>query len=262
MKPKLVVSAVALGMLAMSGAAFAATATATTDLNVRAGPGPQYEVVGVVGAGQAAEITGCLDGSKWCQIASNGGNGWVYSDYLTSDFGGKQVVLTERPANSVTILPPDGGTEGAAIGGATGAVAGALIGGPIGAAVGGVAGLAVGGAAGNAAEPPAQVRTYVTEKPGRSSLPGRRSGGRRWHPRQCRDPRDTGLRIPLCLCERPTGTGRPRHPPHRLRDALRHQHQHKEKPGVSPGFFISGRPGYLQLAIDCRAAEMPFSENT
>ena len=162
MKPKLVVSAVALGMLAMSGAAFAATATATTDLNVRAGPGPQYEVVGVVGAGQAAEITGCLDGSKWCQIASNGGNGWVYSDYLTSDFGGKQVVLTERPANSVTILPPDGGTEGAAIGGATGAVAGALIGGPIGAAVGGVAGLAVGGAAGNAAEPPAQVRTYVT----------------------------------------------------------------------------------------------------
>ena len=162
MKPKLVVSAVALGMLAMSGAAFAATATATTDLNVRAGPGPQYEVVGVVGAGQAAEITGCLDGSKWCQIASNGGNGWVYSDYLTSDFGGKQVVLTERPANSVTILPPDGGTEGAAIGGATGAVAGALIGGPIGAAVGGVAGLAVGGAAGNAAEPPAKVRTYVT----------------------------------------------------------------------------------------------------
>jgi uncharacterized protein YgiM (DUF1202 family) len=163
MKPKLVVSAVALGMLAMSGAAFAATATATTDLNVRAGPGPQYEVVGVVGAGQAADITGCLDGSKWCQIASNGGNGWVYSDYLTSDFGGKQVVLTERPANSVTILPPDGGTEGAAIGGATGAVAGALIGGPIGAAVGGVAGLAVGGAAGNAAEPPAQVRTYVTD---------------------------------------------------------------------------------------------------
>ncbi len=163
MKPKLVVSAVALGMLAMSGAAFAATATATTDLNVRAGPGPQYEVVGVVGAGQAADITGCLDGSKWCQIASNGGNGWVYSDYLTSDFGGKRVVLTERPANSVTVLPPDGGTEGAAIGGATGAVAGALIGGPIGAAVGGVAGLAVGGAAGNAAEPPAQVRTYVTD---------------------------------------------------------------------------------------------------
>lgn len=166
MKPKLLVSAAAFGLLAMSGAAFAATATATTDLNVRAGPGPQYEVVGVVGAGQSTEITGCLQGSKWCQIASNGGQGWVYSDYLTSDFGGgQQVVLTERPAEAkvAIIPPPDGGTEGAAVGGATGAVAGALIGGPIGAAVGGVAGVAVGGAAGNAAEPPPEVRTYITE---------------------------------------------------------------------------------------------------
>lgn len=166
MNPKLLVSAAAFGMLAMSGAAFAATATATTDLNVRAGPGPQYEVVGVVGAGQSTEITGCLDGSKWCQIATNGGAGWVYSDYLTSDFGsGQQVVVTERPAEAkVAILPPpDGGTEGAAVGGATGAVAGALIGGPIGAAVGGVAGVAVGGAAGNAAEPPPEVRTYITQ---------------------------------------------------------------------------------------------------
>ncbi|MCV3239143.1 DUF1236 domain-containing protein [Mesorhizobium sp. ZC-5] len=166
MKPKLLVSAAALGLLAMSGAAFAATATATTDLNVRAGPGPQYEVVGVVGAGQSTEITGCLEGSKWCQIASNGGQGWVYSDYLTADFGGgQQVVLTQRPAEAkvAIIPPPDGGTEGAAVGGATGAVAGALIGGPIGAAVGGVAGIAVGGAAGNAAEPPPEVRTYITE---------------------------------------------------------------------------------------------------
>lgn len=166
MKPKLLVSAAALGLLAMSGAAFAASATATTDLNVRAGPGPQYEVVGVVGAGQSTEITGCLEASKWCQIASNGGQGWVYSDYLTSDFGGgQQVVLTERPAEAkvAIIPPPDGGTEGAAVGGATGAVAGALIGGPIGAAVGGVAGVAVGGAAGNAAEPPPEVRTYITE---------------------------------------------------------------------------------------------------
>ena len=166
MKPKLLVSAAVLGLLAMSGGAFAATATATTDLNVRAGPGPQYEVVGVVGAGQSTEITGCMEGSKWCQIASNGGQGWVYSDYLTSDFGGgQQVVLTERPAEAkvAIIPPPDGGTEGAAVGGATGAVAGALIGGPIGAAVGGVAGVAVGGAAGNAAEPPPEVRTYITE---------------------------------------------------------------------------------------------------
>lgn len=42
------------GMLtAMSGAALADTAvSAVTDLNVRAGPGPQYPVIGVLAAGQ------------------------------------------------------------------------------------------------------------------------------------------------------------------------------------------------------------------
>ncbi len=164
MKPKLLVSAAALGLFAVSGVASAATATATTDLNIRSGPGPQYEVIGVVGAGQPTEITGCLESSKWCTIAANGGQGWVYSDYLTADFGGQQLVVTERPAQSVTVVPPpDGGTEGAVVGGTTGALAGALVGGPIGAAVGGVAGVAVGGAAGNAAEPPPQVRTYITK---------------------------------------------------------------------------------------------------
>ncbi|QPC86001.1 DUF1236 domain-containing protein [Mesorhizobium sp. NBSH29] len=162
MKLKLLVSATAIGVLALSAQSFAASATATTDLNVRAGPGPQYEVVGVIGAGKSTEVTGCLEASKWCQVD---GKGWVYSDYLSADVGGTQVVLTDRPAEAkIAILPPpDGGAEGALVGGATGAVAGALIGGPIGAAVGGVAGLAIGGATGNAAEPPATVRTYISE---------------------------------------------------------------------------------------------------
>ena len=145
--------------LAASGAAFAATsATAVTDLNVRSGPGPEYPVVGLVGAGHQATVTGCVQGSKWCSI-DNGG--WVYSDYLTADVSGSAVVLTERPAAvevpTVTYEPPKGGAVAGGM--ATGAVAGALIGGPIGAAVGAVAGGAVGA---TVIEPPEEVRTYVT----------------------------------------------------------------------------------------------------
>ena len=153
MKPKLLVSAVAVGVLITSGAAFAATATATTNVNVRAGPGSQYPVIGVLAAGQSTEIKGCLQRGKWCTVATAGEPGWVYSDYLVSEFGGQRVLISQRPASSgITVVqPPDGGTEGA------------LVGGPVGAAVGGAAGLAVGGAAGNAAEPPPYVRTYVTE---------------------------------------------------------------------------------------------------
>jgi uncharacterized protein YraI len=152
-------------LLMSAGAALAQSGvTATTDLNVRGGPGPQYPVIGVLNAGQSAALTGCIDGSKWCSIDDGGQTGWVFSDYLTGEFGGQQVVLTERPAGSVTIVrpPADGATEGALVGGATGAIGGALVGGPVGAAVGGVAGLAIGGAAGQAAEPPAEVRTFIT----------------------------------------------------------------------------------------------------
>ena len=167
MHTKFLVSAAAGALLALTGAAFAQSAVvATTDLNVRAGPGPQHQVVGVIGAGQSANLDGCLEASKWCVVAFNGGQGWVYSDYLTGDFGGSQVVLTERPADSgVRIVEApadvDGGATGAVTGGITGAVAGALIAGPVGAAVGGGAGFVAGGAAGTVIDPPEKVRTYV-----------------------------------------------------------------------------------------------------
>jgi hypothetical protein len=166
MHSKLLVSAAAVGLLALAGAAYAqSSVTVTTDLNVRAGPGSQHQVLGVIGAGQSINLDGCLEASKWCVVAFEGGQGWVYSDYLTGDFGGTQVVVTERPANSrVRIIERediDGGATGAVTGGVTGAVAGAIVGGPVGAAVGGGAGFVAGGAAGQAIDPPARVRTYV-----------------------------------------------------------------------------------------------------
>jgi uncharacterized protein YraI len=166
MKPNLLISAAAGALFAMTASALAQTSvTATTDLNVRAGPGPQHPVIGVLSAGQATTLRGCIEGSKWCSVAEAGGQGWVYSDYLTGDFGGQQVVVTERPAGSVEVVTApsgEGGAEGAVVGGTTGAVAGAIIGGPVGAAVGGVAGATLGGATGAAAEPPAEVRTFVS----------------------------------------------------------------------------------------------------
>ncbi|CAN7261508.1 DUF1236 domain-containing protein [Mesorhizobium amorphae] len=101
--------AIAGALVAMSGAALAETAvSAVTDLNVRAGPGPQYPVIGVLAAGQSATLQGCIANSKWCTIAEANGQGWVYSDYVTADFGGNQVVLTRRPADAdiAVVTPP------------------------------------------------------------------------------------------------------------------------------------------------------------
>jgi SH3-like domain-containing protein len=166
MQRKLLVTAAAGALFALTGAAYAQSAVVvTTDLNVRAGPGSQHQVIGVIGAGRSVDLDGCLEASKWCVIAFDGGQGWVYSDYLTGDFGGTQVVVTERPASSrVRVIERediDGGATGAITGGVTGAVAGAVVGGPVGAAVGGGAGFVAGGAAGQAIDPPRRVRTYV-----------------------------------------------------------------------------------------------------
>lgn len=121
--------------VALTGAAFADTSvSAVTDLNVRAGPGSQYPVIGVLKAGQQATLSGCLQNGKWCTVVEAGGQGWVYSDYVSADFGGSNVVLSQRPADSniAVVEAPrvSSGDAGALAGGATGAIAGAIIGGP------------------------------------------------------------------------------------------------------------------------------------
>ncbi|HWT30727.1 MAG TPA: DUF1236 domain-containing protein [Propylenella sp.] len=173
-KTRYLAGAAVVGFLVMSATAYAQTAvTATTDLNIRSGPGPQHPVVGVVNANEGVTLTGCMEGSKWCSIDHAGGQGWVYSDYLTADVSGAPVVISQRPAEvAVPVVTYDntameaGGAAGVTTGAATGAVAGALIGGPIGAAIGGVAGAAAGGMTGATVgaivEPPEEVRTYVT----------------------------------------------------------------------------------------------------
>ena len=139
-------------------------AEATTDLNMRSGPGPQYEVIGAIQRNDEARILGCMQGSLWCQVNYEGLQGWVYSRYLTRQVSGQPVVIAEEPAqagNPTVRYEASGTAASATTGAAGGAITGALIGGPIGAAVGGVAGAAIGGAV----NPPEAVATYVETNP-------------------------------------------------------------------------------------------------
>ncbi|HEV2506599.1 MAG TPA: DUF1236 domain-containing protein [Mesorhizobium sp.] len=106
----LMLSAIAGTLVAMSGAASADTlVSADRDLNMRAGPGSRYPVVGVLAAGQTAVLDGCLQGSKWCAVGNADDRAWINSDYVTSEFSGRRVVLTERPVDSgVTVIETPG----------------------------------------------------------------------------------------------------------------------------------------------------------
>jgi uncharacterized protein YraI len=81
---------------ALSTSASAATiAAATTPLNIRSGPGPQYSVVGAIPDRGRATITGCIQDSMWCEVSYNGQRGWAYSKYLTAQLSGRSLIVAQ-----------------------------------------------------------------------------------------------------------------------------------------------------------------------
>ena len=67
-------------LLLSAGAAAAAPATVQSDLNVRSGPGAQYQVVGTLQGGETVDVAGCT--GSWCQISFRGGTGYANQNYL------------------------------------------------------------------------------------------------------------------------------------------------------------------------------------
>ncbi|MEP3438310.1 MAG: DUF1236 domain-containing protein [Hoeflea sp.] len=157
---KITAAGLTAALLSSTAAMADFSATATTDLNIRSGPGPQFEVIGAIANSDTATVNGCIEGSKWCQVTYNGTTGWSYSEYLSADFSGQQAVISMAPQTAqVPVIENDQASTNATVGAAGGAVAGALIGGPVGAVIGGVAGAT----AGLSVSPPPTVKTYVTQ---------------------------------------------------------------------------------------------------
>jgi Bacterial SH3 domain len=69
------------GVLALStGFAAAAPAVVQNDLNLRAGPGTDYEVIAAMPAGTTVNVMGCQ--ASWCQVAFGGTTGFASRAYL------------------------------------------------------------------------------------------------------------------------------------------------------------------------------------
>jgi PKD repeat protein len=80
---------------------------ATTDLNVRSGPSAAYALIGLLPAGQTAEITGRSPDGGWWQIKFSGvaaGFGWVSAKYVTAQ-NVSNVPLVEAPPLPVMPTP-------------------------------------------------------------------------------------------------------------------------------------------------------------
>ncbi|MCA0994575.1 DUF1236 domain-containing protein [Alloyangia pacifica] len=155
-----------LAALVAAPVSAAMSASATTELNLRAGPGPQYQIENVIPSDAEVDVKGCLADAEWCEVSYEGVEGWAYSAYLTTPVEDEPVVLYENrdrvEVKTITYEDKDNAAAGAGVGGAWGAAVGSLlVGGPAAVAAGAVLG-AVTGAANNAEE---KTVTYIERNP-------------------------------------------------------------------------------------------------
>lgn len=97
-------TALALGvgaLVASTVAASAAPAYATTNVNVRSGPGTSYGVVDALRRGERVDVQYCQ--GSWCFVEKSGPNGWVSSNYLDRGGPGVRPPVIRPP---VVVQPP------------------------------------------------------------------------------------------------------------------------------------------------------------
>lgn len=81
MKTVLKAALIALGVLG-AGAAQAANAISTANLNIRTGPGAGYASRGAIPNGAPITVHGCTSGYGWCQVSYGSVYGWSSSRYI------------------------------------------------------------------------------------------------------------------------------------------------------------------------------------
>jgi len=142
----------ALSLPVLSLPASAATlATATTSLNIRTGPGPQYPVIGAIPEKGSTTVTGCIQGSLWCQVTYNGKQGWAYSQYMSGNVGGQMIAVTQIRDVPTIVYDAPTTTVGTTV--VTPEISGEFV-----APVANAAPMQI-------APPPATVQTYVVQHP-------------------------------------------------------------------------------------------------
>ena len=81
-----------------------------SDINMRSGPGIDYDIVGTLSAGKSLEIVGRNFDSSWWQVSAPDGLCWVSADVVTSSNVDDTVPVVEAPPVPVqpepTEIPP------------------------------------------------------------------------------------------------------------------------------------------------------------
>ncbi|HYW60969.1 MAG TPA: SH3 domain-containing protein [Xanthobacteraceae bacterium] len=132
------------GLVALSaGMAAAAPAVVQSDVNLRAGPGIEYEVIGAMPGGATVNVRRCE--ASWCRVNFAGTVGYASRAFLgLGEATGPVYGATTGPAYGAATGPAYGATTGPAYGATTGPVYGAATGPVYGATTGPAYGVTTG----------------------------------------------------------------------------------------------------------------------
>jgi hypothetical protein len=96
---KTILLSAASALVLSASAAFAAPATAASDVHMRSGPGTNFDVIATIPGGAIVDAGNCSGG--WCQVSFNGESGYTSGNYL--DFAGGPA-----PSVGVAVAPSPG----------------------------------------------------------------------------------------------------------------------------------------------------------
>ncbi len=71
----------------------AADGYVTGNVNLRAGPAPDYPLIARIPAGTEVNVQGCTEGWEWCDVIAYGDRGWVAGNYVEYDYQDRPVLL-------------------------------------------------------------------------------------------------------------------------------------------------------------------------
>ena len=82
-------------LTALDSGAAQAQAVTNSAVNVRAGPDRIFPAVTWVLSGTPAQVHGCVDSWRWCDITVGRDRGWVYARYLTVAKDGRTINILQ-----------------------------------------------------------------------------------------------------------------------------------------------------------------------
>ncbi|MCB1501267.1 MAG: SH3 domain-containing protein [Bauldia sp.] len=80
-----IIASVAFGLAAATSANAFMAFTSSKELNLRAGPGEEFAIIGVMERDVRVNMTGCVDDYTWCLVTVDGLVGWAFARSIVLD---------------------------------------------------------------------------------------------------------------------------------------------------------------------------------